>query len=250
MCKVDGGSFVMSKKAAAAAGLTGKVSLKSFYIDQFEVTAAQFARFLNVHGNDCPGRNAPTPPICARIVHGNDGNGQRLIMEDGGKFRPVLGTEDRAATVSLEAALRYCTWAGKALASEAQWEYAARHDPRTGRDLKYPWGDRFEANRSWVVNYKEPLQPGDALPAGTFDGTNGHLDGSSPWGVHDLAGNGYEQVVRCPTPDVAGDANSDCPTLGRGVVDGVQFDVTMRSDEQGPDGLDEDGTFRCTRAAL
>src|SRR5262249_10545055 len=37
----------------------------------------------------------------------------------------------------------------------------------------------------------------DPVPVGTFDGTAGHGDGASPWGVHDMAGNATEVVADC-----------------------------------------------------
>jgi formylglycine-generating enzyme required for sulfatase activity len=32
---------------------------------------------------------------------------------------------------SWQDAMEYCAWVGKHVPSSAQWEYAARHDPRT-----------------------------------------------------------------------------------------------------------------------
>jgi formylglycine-generating enzyme required for sulfatase activity len=46
--------------------------------------------------------------------------------------------------VSVIAADAYCAWAGKMLPTNAQWEYAARVEPLTGKLRMFPWGDVFD----------------------------------------------------------------------------------------------------------
>ncbi len=46
-------------------------------------------------------------------------------------------------------------------------------------------------------------------PVGTFDGTHGFGDGSSPWGVHDMAGNISEIMA-----DTTDDAETPYPDCG------------------------------------
>ena len=41
---------------------------------------------------------------------------------------------------------------------------------------------------------------GRLAPVGSFDGSGGRLDGTSPFGVHDLDGNGAEIVQDCMAP--------------------------------------------------
>ena len=93
------------------------VFLDAYEIDRFEVTNAQYQRFINDAG-------APPP---------DPWNGDRF-PEEGGSL-PVVG-------ISWLHAQAYCQWAGKSLPSEAQWEKACR-----GTDGRaYPWGQEWDAD--------------------------------------------------------------------------------------------------------
>jgi len=197
VCKIAGGSFMMGStdpKAAVNEKPVRKVTITPYFIDQFEVTNAQVAHFLNAVGNRCAGAASDK---CFRI--NTISNGAPYLSEADGRFNVRPGFEHHPVySATVAGAERYCAWVGKRLPTEAQWEFAARHDPKTQQDYRWPWGDKFLPKRAacdeavckdGFENTVKIENSSDEAPVGTFDGTHGFGDGSSPWGVHDMAGN-------------------------------------------------------------
>jgi formylglycine-generating enzyme required for sulfatase activity len=101
----------------------------AFYIDQTEVTNAQYARFCSKTGH-------PLPPG---------------FPSD----RPGYP----AVNITISDATEFASWAGKRLPDPIEWEKAARGS----RGGKYPWGDSADPSRANVSD--NPKLPRELLPA-------------------------------------------------------------------------------------
>ena len=137
------------------------IHVKSFYVDKFPVTNAEFKKFLD-----------------ATHYHPHDDLNFLRDWQDG-NF--PAGWDNRPVTwVSLEDARAYAAWAGKRLPHEWEWQYAAQ-----GTDGRlYPWGNDWDASAVPVPEKGRTMRGPDAVDA--------HPKGASPLGVMDLVGNVWQ----------------------------------------------------------
>jgi formylglycine-generating enzyme required for sulfatase activity len=145
------------------------VTLDSFWIDQTEVTNAQFAAFLNIHGNQFEGG------ITWLEIEQME-NAQIEIKD--GIFLPETGKDKYPVVeVSWFGMSAYCEWVGARLPTEAEWEFAARGPENN----VYPWENK-------------PPTCELAQFGGCGDHTVqvGSLEGDSWVGAKDMAGNVWE----------------------------------------------------------
>ena len=165
------------------------VDLEAFWIDQTEVSNAQFAIFLNEQGNqEEDGVYWLEPGAGSRgVIYG-------YLEENEGIFTPRSGYEDYPVVeVSWYGAAAYCAWMGGRLPTEAEWEY----DARGPESNIYPWGNAFDGK---VVNYCDTLCSYEWKDTNYNDGairwtTAGSYPQGASWcGALDMSGNVWEWV--------------------------------------------------------
>ena len=183
MCWVPAGEFTMGTPVEPERpedGPARRVQIsRGFYIDQYEVTNEQFVRFLRDSGRVL--RTTPSGSLVGSYPTGP--NGKSLVS-----FDVAPGMERMPVTFIFEAAQAYCKWAGKRLPTEAEWEFAARHDPKTGVDRIYPWGNEY---RPGVTNHFGSLDP----TRGKYAAVGSFQDDRTAVGTYDMGGNASEWVA-------------------------------------------------------
>lgn len=177
------------------------VTISSFYLDKYEVTNAEFRKFVKKHPQ------WSTTQIPKQFNNGNylkDWN--RNDYPQGKANYPVVN-------VTWYAAVAYCRSRGKRLPTEAEWEYAARGGLI---DKTYPWGD--EPVDKTRTNYLGS-EIRATTPVGTYP-ANGY-------GLFDMVGNVWEF-----TADEWGPYRSDAqnnPVAGGNLfLDNSFYKVTTR----------------------
>ena len=156
-----------------------EVTLDAFWIDRYEVTNARYAA--------CVDAGVCKAPFAFGMFKPNSSTREQYFGNPEYVNYPVI-------YVNWFAAQEYCTWAGKRLPTEAEWEKAAR-----GTDGRlFPWGNKdvtgnlanladANTNYDWTIRYiNDGFQ--DTSPAGNYP------QGASPYGAMDMAGNVWEWV--------------------------------------------------------
>ena len=154
MALVPGGSYTMSPPKR-------DVTVGAFCMDLSETTADEYAAC--VKGGKC---NADNLKCAAQATYEAAGMGNHPVV-----------------CVDFEQAVTYCKAQNKRLASDEEWEWAARGG---AAGHAYPWGDdKPKGKACWSGD--QPLTGTCAVGASPA--------GDSPQGIHDLAGNVFEWVT-------------------------------------------------------
>jgi formylglycine-generating enzyme required for sulfatase activity len=190
-----------------------EVAVEGFWIDRFQTTNAEYARFVEATGYvtvaerpldpagfpGAPPENLQPGSLVFTMTAGPVDLrhlSQWWTWTPGASWRhpegpgsSVRGRGDEPVVhVAYEDAATYAAWAEKSLPSEAEWEFAARGGLE---QTVYVWGDDPEGPGERLANYWHGEFPWQAEP----DYGRRTRVGSFPangYGLHDMAGNVWE----------------------------------------------------------
>jgi sulfatase modifying factor 1 len=209
MVRLEGGAFLMGTDDPAGfpedgEGPVREVTLGSFRIDPYAVSNERFGAFVQatghrteaerygwsfVFGGLLPDEFPPTAGAAQapwwRQVFGADWRHPEGPQSSIGERldHPVVH-------VSWNDAVAYCAWAGTRLATEAEWEYAARGGLEQKR---FPWGDELTPGGEHRANVWQGTFPSHNTLEDGYLGT-APVDAFAPngYGLSNLAGNVWE----------------------------------------------------------
>ena len=213
---IPGGTFRMGAEGTYPEEAPAHtVSVSGFWMDECAVTNAEFAAFVAATGyvtvaerpldptlypGADPALMVPGSSVFAAPHGAADGNDitSRWAYVPGASWRAPEGpgsdiggrAREPVVHIAFEDAEAYAAWAGKALPTETEWEFAARG----GLDgAAYCWGDEFAPGGVHMANTWQGSFPCQDLG---LDGFVGRAPvGSFPpngYGLYDMAGNVWQ----------------------------------------------------------
>lgn len=218
MVRIAGGTFTMGSEAFYPEEAPRRqVKVDSFWIDETPVTNRDFARFVDATGHITVAEIAPDPKDYPGMLAGMDQPGSLVFSRTdgpvpltdfhrwwaftiGANWRCPLGPGSDVDSLALwdhpvvhvawADAAAFAKWAGKALPTEAEHEFAARGGLEA---REFAWGDELAPEGRMMANYWQGLFPFSntlddgwerTSPVRSFP-PNGH-------GLFDLIGNVWE----------------------------------------------------------
>src|SRR5688572_2848802 len=226
MAWIPGGEFEMGTNADLGRPEekpAHRVRVRGFWMDETEVTNAQFRAFVDATGYKTTAERAPTaeeilklapsgtpPPTPDKLVAGSlvfRATSGAVDTRDyanwwhwtpGADWRHPEGPESSidgrerhpVVHVSWEDAAAYAAWAGKRLPTEAEWEFAARGG-RAGKP--YAWGDAPFSDENPQANIWQGEFPWKNTARDGFERT-APVKSFAPngFGLYDMSGNVWE----------------------------------------------------------
>jgi sulfatase modifying factor 1 len=181
MVLVEGGTFIMGNDTGSADERTvHKVTVNSFYLGKYEVTYAEFKKFVDATGYLTDSEQ----PDTFRLKHNlppraiNNGTWNRTMRGD---TIQLIDSIKPVGNISWNDAITYCQWLSKMtgkkfrLPTEAEWEYAAKGGALS-KGFKYAGGNNLDEVAWYLENAGSKVHIGGQKMANEL-------------GLYDMAGN-------------------------------------------------------------
>ncbi|KAM5148989.1 formylglycine-generating enzyme [Mantella aurantiaca] len=183
-----------------------RVHMDSFYMDVYEVSNAEFAQFVEASGHVTEAETFGDSFVFEGLLSEEVKSGIDQAVAAAPWWLPVKGANWRhpegpdsdisnrmdhpVLHVSWSDAVAFCTWAGKRLPTEAEWEYGCRGGLE---NRLFPWGNKLEPKGRHYAN----VWQGDFPDANT--GEDGYVKTSpvtafpaNGFGLYNMVGNAWE----------------------------------------------------------
>ncbi len=216
MVQVPGGAFTMgSDRFYEEERPTRRVKVDSFWIDETPVTNRQFQAFVVATGYRTIAEIAPDPAdypgldpelaLPGSLVFEKTPEPVPLYDHSrwwtfafGADWQHPTGPDGSieelldhpVVHVAFADAEAYAKWAGKALPTEAEWEYAARGGLEAA---EYAWGDELAPDGAILANYWQGMFPfANTRADGGYRTTKVRSFPPNGFGLFDMIGNTWE----------------------------------------------------------
>jgi len=223
MVYVPGGTYLRGNETDPGNGYSKEegpiheVSITAFFMDEHEVTNAQFKAFVEDTGYVTFAEKGPSPsdfpnaPVAALAAGANVFSAPKEEIDPRkqsawqwwkflkgatwkspeGPGSDIAGRMDHPVVcVNYDDAAAYAKWAKKRLPTEAEWERASRGGKK---QLMYEWGNKVTLEGAWQTNAFQGIFPHDNTAKDGFKST-APVKSYKPngYGIYDLSGNVWE----------------------------------------------------------